>query len=100
MKNAVILHGIFNNKHGNWFPWLKRELEKRGYKVFVPDLITSDMPNTNKSWQYITRNWKFDNDSIIIGHSSGGTMALGFLQKLAGNVVIKKAILVSAFKDV
>ena len=79
MKNALILHGIFNNEQGNWFPWLKKELERKGYKVFVPNLITSGKPNTNKSWQYVIHNWKFNKDSIIIGHSSGGSMALGFL---------------------
>jgi len=100
MKNALILHGIFNNSQGNWFPWLKQSLEQKGYKVFVPDLINSDKPNTKKSWDYIIQKWKFYNDSIIIGHSSGGAMALGFLQKLPKNLVIKKAILVSSFKDV
>lgn len=100
MKNALILHGIFNNSQGNWFPWLKKSLEKEGYKVLVPNLIESDRPNTNKNWGLVIKQWQFNKESIIIGHSSGGAMALGFLQKLPTNLVIKKVILVSAFKDV
>ncbi len=98
MKNALILHGIFNNHTGNWFPWLKKELEQKGYKVFVPNLITSEYPNTNKSWEAIIKKWKFDKDTIIIGHSSGAAMALGFLQKMSPATIINKAILVSCFE--
>ncbi|OQX50824.1 hypothetical protein B5M47_02905 [candidate division CPR3 bacterium 4484_211] len=99
MKNVLILHGTGNNSQGNWFPWLKKELERRGYKVWVPDLPDADYPNTKKYLKHIFSNWQFDEDSIVVGHSSGAVAILGFLQNLPENVVIKKAILVSAFKD-
>lgn len=38
MKNALILHGAGNNHTGNWFLWLQEKLEKKDYKVWVPDL--------------------------------------------------------------
>ena len=31
MKNALILHGTQGNSGENWFPWLKKKLEEKGY---------------------------------------------------------------------
>lgn len=97
MKNALILHGTSNNSEGNWFPWLQTELEKKGYKVWTPDLPNADFPNIKAYNDYIFDNWQFDSDSVLIGHSSGATEILGILQHLPTGTVIQKAILVGGF---
>lgn len=56
MKKAVLLHGGSNNSRGNWLPWLKEELEKRGYQVWSPDLPESDHPNWRKWLEFILKN--------------------------------------------
>ena len=78
----------------NWFPWLKKELEKRNWKVWVPDLPRSDKPSMGRYNRHIFSNkdWKFDSDTVIVGHSSGAVAILGVLQKLPENVVINKCI--------
>ncbi len=99
MKNALILHGTNSNHSDNWFPWLKEELEKIGYKVWVPDLPHADKPNIRRYNDFIFSKWKLDKDSIIIGHSSGAVAILGILQELSDSIIINKAVLVAGFLD-
>ena|SRR3972149_2695132 len=101
MKNALILHGTNANSRVHWFPWLKRELEKRGWKVWVPDLPRADRPNIKRYTDFLFANmdWKFDAESVLIGHSSGAVAILGLLQHLPDDVVVDTCILVGVFKD-
>lgn len=100
-KRVLILHGAGNNSQGNWFPWLKEQLEMKGYKVWVPDLPDSDTP-VLKDWLDIifsNKEWEFNEESIIVGHSSGATLILRILENLPEGIRIKKAILVAGFID-
>ena len=38
--NIFILHGTEGHPGENWFPWLKQELEQKGYNVIVPQFPT------------------------------------------------------------
>lgn len=101
MKNALILHGTDANSSANWFPWLKNELEERGYQVWVPDLPHAEKPNIERYNDFLLANkeWEFTEESIIIGHSSGAVAILGLLQALPENIVVNKCFLVGSFKD-
>lgn len=98
MKNAVILHGTNAKSSDHWFPWLKDELEKDGYNVWVPDLPQANKPSIKRYNEYIlAKDFDFNEETILIGHSSGAVAILGLLQQLPDYVVIDKAILVGAF---
>jgi len=101
MKNVLILHGTGSNSQSNWFPWLKQELENRGLKVWVPDLPQSAKPNIKRYNKYIlkNKNWPFNENSVLIGHSSGAVAILGLLQQLPKGMVVDTCILVGSFKD-
>ena len=101
MKKALILHGTSSNSNSNWFPWLKAGLENAGWKVWVPDLPNSDEPNVERYNKHIFENndWSFDDETVLIGHSSGAVEVLGLLQELDENMVVKQSILIGSFKD-
>ena len=100
MTNGLILHGTQGSPEGNWFPWLKKQLEIKGYKVWVPKLPGSDKPQLKQYTKYIfgNKDWQFDSESIVIGHSSGAVAALALLNELPKNSVINTCILVAIFE--
>jgi predicted alpha/beta hydrolase family esterase len=101
MKNALILHGTGNDSTGNWFPWIKSELEKKGWKVWVPDLPDSEHPNSKNYNELIFSNkdFEFNESTCIIGHSSGSVAILGLLQNLPEKTVVDTCILVGTFDE-
>jgi len=83
MKNAIIIHGTEGFPGENWFPWLKTELEKNGYKVSVPQFPSPPIvPAKISEWWEVLKNYTIDENTLIIGHSLGGVFTLRILEKL------------------
>lgn len=101
MKNALILHGTGGNSQENWFNWLRVELEKKGWSVWVPDLPQADTPNIDRYNEFLFANkdWQFTEETVLIGHSSGAVAILGLLQALPENVKVDTCYFVGAFRD-
>lgn len=101
MKNVLILHGAGNNSSGNWFPWLKEQLEKKGMKVWCPNLPNADKPILTEwlSTIFDNKEWLFNSESTMVGHSSGATLILRILEKLSEGIKIDKAVLVAGPLD-
>lgn len=55
MKKAIILHAWYENPDANWYPWLKAELEKKEYTVFLPELpsMSTDSPDMAMQMQFV-----------------------------------------------
>ena len=100
---VLMVHAFEGHKNSNWFPFVRRELENLGCKVFAPTMSTSKNP-TVKSWvkeltPYIK---KLDEDSIIICHSLGSKAimhALNKNDKKVGKVFLVASALGSQKKD-
>lgn len=85
MKHALIIHGTEGYPEENWFPWLKQELEKNSYNVFVPQFPSPPkIPARIDEWFDVLKNYKqyINKDTIFIGHSLGGIFILRVLEKL------------------
>ncbi len=95
MKNAAIFHGTSSTPNHFWHPYVKAELEKLGYDVWVPQLPNTDTPNI-KEWLPFALNKKtYDADTVLIGHSAGCPLILSILENLKSP--IRLAVLVAAF---
>ncbi len=99
ISKVVIFHGTDGSPQGIWIPWLKSELEKSGVKVWAPVLPGNEKPNIDTYNEYILKNkpWEFDNNTAVVGHSSGSVEILGLLEKLPKTEKIGLSILVATF---
>lgn len=84
-KRVFIVHGWGGNPNEHWLPWLKLELEQKGFEVVVPQ-----MPNTNtpviKEWVGYLSSLvgELDEQTYFIGHSVGCQTILRYLEKANG----------------
>lgn len=78
MKTAIILHGTLGSPDGNWFKWLKSELEQKGFAVWLPQLPNAEQPSLRKWQRFIKEQCPFpiNEETLIVGHSSGAILAL------------------------
>jgi uncharacterized protein len=79
MLNVIVLHEKGLNPNSCWYPWLKKELEKREGTVHFPTFSDEDYTG---DWRGKIKEFlKFmDEDSMIIGHGEGIKIALKILE--------------------
>jgi uncharacterized protein len=83
MRTAIILHGTLGSPNGNWFRWLKKELEARGLIVWLPQLPHAEQPSLHEWADFVRQNCPFtiNGDTLIVGHSSGAILSLIIAQQ-------------------
>lgn len=101
MKFIFINHGFKGSNIENWFPWLKEKLDSDKIQVIIPQYPIDDDKHFYECWKKILDTYKdFDylnEDSIIIGHSSGCAFSIKYI--LENNLNVDKLILVSGFNN-
>ncbi len=93
-----MIHGWEGNPENNWFPWLKSNLESRGFEVMVPEMPGTDMPVKAiwlKTMQELVKNP--DENTYLVGHSMGCQAIQRYLENLEGDIKIGGAILVAGW---
>lgn len=96
MPEFFIFHGWGADSGSNWFPWLKTELEKNAFSVTCPDMPNTHTPK-QEEWIAKALEFRYDENTILIGHSLGTILILRLLEK--SMIKAKAAYLVSAFDN-
>ena len=98
MKKAIIVHGWGGSPEGDWYQWLKKELEKKGFKVLIPEMPETMFPKI-EAWvsKLNQAAGEADENTYFIGHSIGCQTILRYLEKLPANKKIGGAILVAGW---
>src|SRR3989344_2380853 len=84
MKVRVyIVHKWDGLPSSNWYPWLKKELEQRGFQVIVPAMPDTEQPVIEKWVGYLSFELKNPDESVyLIGHSIGCQTIMRYLENL------------------
>ncbi|QQS20058.1 alpha/beta hydrolase [Candidatus Saccharibacteria bacterium] len=98
-RKAVILHGTEGYTEGNWFRWLETQLKRKAYDVWLPQLPNSEHPSLRKWLDFVHENAPFPlaEDTVLIGHSSGASLALLIAQE--NPTKLKSVVCVSVFTN-
>ena len=65
-----------------WFPYLKQELEPLGLKVVIKNMPDPKLARAKYWLPFIINELKADENSILIGHSSGAVAIMRLLEKM------------------
>lgn len=94
-KQIIIFHGTGESPDSAWFKFIKDNVNDA--EVHIPQLPNPDEPSLQTTLPFALENFTFDEDTILIGHSSGCPLILGILEQL--ETPIKQAILVAGFMN-
>lgn len=97
MKKVIIIHGWGGDPQGNWFPWIKKELESKGIKVEIPAMPNTDAPDIEHWVGQLAKSVNPNDENYLIGHSMGVQAVLRYVEKLPENVKVGGILLVSGF---
>jgi len=97
MKTVVMVHGWGGSPNGDWFQWMKSELEKKNFKVIVPEMPNTFFP-TIKEWvAKLNEIINPDKDTYLIGHSIGCQTVMRYLEQLPIQTKIGGVIFVAGW---
>ena len=97
-KRIFIAHGWNGYPEVGWFPWLKKELEAKGFEVHVPQLPEPESPRIH--------NWvpklaevvgTADKNTYFIGHSMGCQTIVRYLESLPEGLKVGGAVFIAGF---
>lgn len=81
-----------------WFPWLKKELEEKGFEVHIPQLPDTGSPRIHNWVPKLAETvGKPDKNTYFVGHSIGCQTIARYLETLSDGVKVGGAVFVAGF---
>jgi uncharacterized protein len=101
MKRAIIVHCWEGYPEYCWYPWVKKELEARGFQVDVPAFPETEKPELKKWLPMLTEiAGKPDEGLFLIGHSLGSATIMRYLENIDEDEKVGGVVFVAGFSDI
>ncbi len=79
---VILVHRWEGTPRSDWYPWLKKELEKKGFTVIIPNMPNTSKPKINAWVSYLKKIvGTLDEETYFIGHSIGCQAIMRLLEK-------------------
>jgi uncharacterized protein len=88
--NAILIHGNGGGTADDiWFPWLERELTVLGLSV-INQTFPDNVKARAKYWLPFLESLGADDNTILVGHSSGAVAAMRYAEthRLLGSILV------------
>ena len=97
-KRVFIVHGWGGYPQYGWFGWLIKELEARGFVVWIPQLPDTNNPKI-EPWVEALANVVGlpDENTYFIGYSMGCQTIVRYLERLSDVGIVGGAVFVAGF---
>ncbi|MEK6839555.1 MAG: alpha/beta hydrolase [Nanoarchaeota archaeon] len=83
MKRVILVHRWDGSPKADWYPWIKKELEKNDITVEILKMPNPGEPSIEAWVPFLEKNVKnVDADTYLIGHSVGCQTILRYLATL------------------
>ncbi len=99
-KRLVIVHGWTGLPEHGWYPWLKGEIEKKGWEASIPAMPNTHEPKLHE-WlpALVQAIGKVDENTYLVGHSLGCITIIRFLETLESKESIGGAVFVAGYDN-
>ena len=93
---AIMVHRWDGTPQSDWYPWLKKELEKKKWKVIIPRMPNTSEPKI-KAWvNYLKKTAdNCDENTFFVGHSIGCQTILRYLAVASSKLKVRGIFLVA-----
>lgn len=97
-KRVFIVHGWDGSPKSDFNPWLKKELEAKGFEVIAPAMPNPEEPKIETWVPYLAKVvGEVDENTFFVGHSIACQTILRFLENLPKNKKVGGAVFVAGF---